>query len=339
MPVTAEVQREAPEAYIPSDRRIAIAAGRPLPERAHGAGMFADISGFTALTEALTDALGGHRASEALSAHLNRVFHALIAEVDRYGGSVIYFSGDAITCWFDGDDGLRATASAFAMQDALASEGRIEIAGGAAVTLGMKVAVTAGSARRFLVGDPEIQLADAIAGRTIDRLATAEGHARKGEVIADRATLGALHGRADLGEAREEFTIVRRLTVPVAPAPLEDPLRPLTDAEIRPWLLGPVYERLEAGRGEFLAELRPAIPMFVKFGAIDFENDPAAGAELDAFVRRVQAVLAHYGGNVLQLTIGDKGAYLYAIFGAPVAHEDDARRAVAAGLDVAALDP
>ena len=111
--------REAPEAYIPSDRRYAIAADRRLPERSQGTAMFADISGFTALTEALASYLGGHRASEELTRHLNRVFHALIAEVDRFGGSVIYFSGDAITCWFDGDDGIRAAAAAFAMQDAM----------------------------------------------------------------------------------------------------------------------------------------------------------------------------------------------------------------------------
>src|SRR6188472_1794667 len=110
---------DVPEAYIPSDRRAAIAAGVELPDRSEGAAMFADISGFTALTEALASELGGHRASEELTAHLNRVFGALIAEVDAYGGSVIYFSGDAITCWFDADDGIRAVAAAFAMQRAL----------------------------------------------------------------------------------------------------------------------------------------------------------------------------------------------------------------------------
>src|SRR3954464_52531 len=93
---TAALPREAPEAYIPSDRRYAIAAGRPPPERTTGAAMFADISGFTAPAAALALRLGGHRASEELTRHLNGVFHALIADVDRFGGSVIYFSGDAI---------------------------------------------------------------------------------------------------------------------------------------------------------------------------------------------------------------------------------------------------
>jgi class 3 adenylate cyclase len=283
----AVLPREAPEAYIPSDRRNAIAAGRGLPEHAAGSALFADISGFTALSEALAAKLSGHRASEELSRHLNRIFHALIEEVDRFGGSVIYFSGDAVTCWFEGDDGLRATASAFAMQRVLEGVGQITIPGGD-VALGMKVAVAVGPARRYLIGDPRIQLLDALAGRTLDRLADAEGHATRGDVIVDRATRERLEGCARLGEQRDAFTVVEELSAEVEEARLEAPPRPLTPEEVRPWLLGPVYERLRAGRGEFLAELRPAIPMFVRFGSIDFENDPEAGP---GAVRRQRAAV------------------------------------------------
>ncbi|MBN1660016.1 MAG: tetratricopeptide repeat protein, partial [Anaerolineae bacterium] len=42
-------------------------------------------------------------------------------------------------------------------------------------------------------------------------------------------------------------------------------------------------------------------------------------------------------GYLLQLTIGDKGSNLLAVFGAPVAHDDDETRAVAAALDLQAL--
>ena len=48
--------------------------------------------------------------------------------------------------------------------------------------------------------------------------------------------------------------------------------------------------------------------------------------------------MAGYGGNVLQLTLGDKGAYLYGVFGSPIAHEDDAARAAAAALDLRDLE-
>src|SRR5213593_1285498 len=107
------------EAYIPGDRRRALASGLPMPDRVRGAALFADISGFTPLTEALAKELGPQRGAEELTAHVNRVFHALIEDLDRFCGHVIYFSGDAITCWLDGDDGGRATACGLAMQQTM----------------------------------------------------------------------------------------------------------------------------------------------------------------------------------------------------------------------------
>jgi predicted ATPase/class 3 adenylate cyclase len=102
---------------------------------------------------------------------------------------------------------------------------------------------------------------------------------------------------------------------------------------LRPWLLPPIYERLRAGLGEFLTELRPVAALFLRFGGIDYEADDAR-ARLDAYIRWAQGVLAAYDGLLLQLTIGDKGSYFYAAFGAPSAHEDDARRAALAALEL-----
>src|SRR3970040_2465551 len=104
---------------IPADRRHALAQGVALPDRTWGAALFADISGFTPLAEALSLEHGPQRGAEELTRVLNAALDALISESDRYGGSVIGFSGDAITCWFDGDDGLRATTCGWAMQKAL----------------------------------------------------------------------------------------------------------------------------------------------------------------------------------------------------------------------------
>ena len=96
------------------------------------------------LTEALANELGSERGSEELTANLGRVFHAVIEELDRRGGDVIYFSGDAITCWLDGDDGTRATAAGLAMQEAMARVGRITTPAGTEVQLALKVAVAVG---------------------------------------------------------------------------------------------------------------------------------------------------------------------------------------------------
>ncbi|MGE5601931.1 MAG: tetratricopeptide repeat protein [Nitrososphaerales archaeon] len=335
---------DRPSAYIPIDRRYALARGETLPERSEGAALFADISGFTPLTEALALELGPRRGAEELTAHLNRVYDAVITELHRFGGVVIGFSGDAITCWLAGDDGRRATAAALAMQHAMRRFREVRTHSGRAVSMGMKVAVATGSARRFAVGDPGYCLVDTIAGATLERLATGEHLAGRGDVVVDEVTatnlaaaLVVTEWRVD-AEGGHRFAVAGGLNEAVQEQPWPDlPDDALTRDVQAAWLLPRVYERLSQGRGEFLAELRPAFALFVHFTGIDYDRDEEAPRKLDAFVRGVEQILARFDGSLIQLTIGDKGSYLYAAFGAPVAHEDDGVRACGAALELQAL--
>ncbi len=255
-------------------------------------------------------------------------------------GSVVGFSGDAITCWFDGDTGLRATACALIMQQAMKRFERVAIPSGQSVTLAMKAAVATGKARRFLVGDPQIQLIDVLAGAVLDHLAAAEHNTNKGEVVLDPSAVTSLGDEVEISDWREDevgqhYGVVSGLKTPVRLSPWPPlPDGALSEVQIRPWLLPPVFERLRSGQGEFLAELRPAVALFLRFGGIDYETDDDAVNKLDAYVRQVQHILEHYQGHLLQLTIGDKGSYIYAAFGAPQAHEDDAVRAISTALDL-----
>ena len=185
--------------YLPQDRLRALARGETLPDRTQGSALFADISGFTPLTETLRVALGPRRGAEELTRQLDAVFAALIAAVERFGGSVIGFSGDAMTCWFDKDDGRNALASAFEIQNAMLGFANIKVSADQSVQLSVKVAVAVGPVRRYMVGDPTIHYMDVIAGETMDRLAAAEQHAKKGEVIVDgrsARSLGAAAAKA-----------------------------------------------------------------------------------------------------------------------------------------------
>ena len=335
---------ESAAIYIPADRRLALARGESLPERISGAALFADISGFTPLTEALVNSLGPRRGAEELTRQLNRVYDALIDEVDRFGGSVISFSGDAILCWFQDTDNrasLRTVACALAMQSAMQPFAALTLPNGGTASLAMKAAIASGSARRFVVGDPAVQLIDAIAGATIARTADAEHLARRGEVWVDEATLLRL-GRAfrvtewrTSPETQERFACLNALEAPVSiEAPLYAAAETLSEAQASEWVLPAVYDRLREGLGEFLTELRHAVALFVLFEGIDYEADNTAGQKLDAFIRWAQEILTRYDGSLLALTIGDKGSYFYAAFGAPIAHEDDPRRAVSAALEL-----
>ncbi len=324
------------QVYLPQDRWRALARGVALPESTTGATLFADISGFTQLTESFTQALGPRRGAEELSRQINAVYDALIAAIEHYGGSVITFAGDAITCWFDSrsllslpaEPGECAVAAALALQATMA----------AFPALGLKVVVTSGPARRYVVGDPAQQWLDVLAGATLARLATAEHLAARGEILVDAALAAGLPIAAwRTAENGERFAVVPPSAHALLPAGASLPLTALPElipeaAVLRPYILPAVWEREQSGLGAFLTELRPAVALFLHFTGLDYDGDAEAQRQLNDFICRAQVLVARYEGALLQLNIGDKGSYLYAVFGAPIAHEDDARRAVQAAL-------
>ena len=87
-------------AYIPMDRRLALAQGLLLAEKEQGTALFADISGFTPLTQTLIRELGSKAGAEEVLRQINPLFETLIGLLHQYGGAVIGFAGDSITCWF-----------------------------------------------------------------------------------------------------------------------------------------------------------------------------------------------------------------------------------------------
>ncbi len=77
----------------------------------------------------------------------------------------------------------------------------------------------------------------------------------------------------------------------------------------------------------------------MRFPGLDYDADGAAGEKLHAYISWVQSIIARYEGTLIQLTVGDKGCYLYAAFGAPQAHDDDAARAIATALELRSPPP
>src|SRR5213592_3057222 len=88
------------------------------PRRFEAVALFADMSGYTGMSEAFS-ALGAAGAEE-LSELMNHHLGAAVEVVDRFGGSVGLFGGDSMSAIFPLDDRAdapgRAVASAMAIQ-------------------------------------------------------------------------------------------------------------------------------------------------------------------------------------------------------------------------------
>jgi adenylate cyclase len=319
--------------HLPSDRLQALIRGTDLPLEDEGSVLFADLTGFTPLTEHLLHHFGARRGAEELTQLLDAVYAPLIANVHGYGGSVISFSGDAITCWFPGRDAQPTIACGLAMQQAMAPFAIYDLAPHDQVSLTLKVAIATGPVQRFIVGDPTIQRIDILAGAPLARLTVLDPLARPGEVLVDAGLARSLHHdltisawRTDTGG--DQGAVVTGLRSAVG----WDAHRPSVLAELPvgldQWVAPTVLARLADSQATFLTELRPTVALFLRFG---IHGTPI---ELDAYIRWVQHVLRRYAATLLQVSIGDKGNSLYAAFGAPIAHEDDAIRAVRAAREL-----
>ena len=99
-----------------------------------------------------------------------------------------------------------ATACAIAMQKTMAELGVVVTPAGGTVRLAMKAAVAVGAARRFLAGDPGIQLMDVLAGRMIDALPRPSTSPREPRLC----SMGRRSHRSGTGSKSASFGAIRR---------------------------------------------------------------------------------------------------------------------------------
>ncbi len=330
----------------------------PLPGRVRGAIwqgslLFADLSGFTALSAAF--ATLGKQGAEEISSIITRLFSALTDELHTHHGALLKFGGDAITAFFPASElgalhPQRASQAALAMQQRMQAFAALRTRAGS-FSLRLRIGVHSGQVFAAQVGDAShVELV--VSGRNVNRVALAQEIAEPGEVVISEDTATHL-AQAALEPRQAGFSRLHQLDAPPPPAPAPAPswtsgrddlaeLEGLAQriAALRPYLpyglprrfLEPDEGALESG------EFRPVTVLFANFfpfsQALELLGDDVETAVqvLNAYYRRAQEVIHRYGGIVNKVDLATYGDKLMALFGAPSAHEDDPERAVRAAL-------
>ena len=149
---------------------------------------FADVSGFTQLSERL--ARSGRVGAEELTAILNDTFTALLDVALAAGGDLLKFGGDALCLLFDGPDHApRAVGAAVAMRAALRARGPVVTERGA-VTLRMSQGVHSGVFRVMTTGALQRELL--VIGPDVTRTLEMETAADAGEILVSPETASQL---------------------------------------------------------------------------------------------------------------------------------------------------
>ncbi len=139
-----------------------------------GTVLFADISGFTALSERLMSKMG-ERGAEVVTRVMNRAFGELVEIVLLEHGDLLRFGGDAVLAMFTGEGHVgRACRAAVDMSEAI---GHVETPGD---PLGISIGVATGEVIIDRVGSISQELI--VSGPTIDRMLAAESAASSGEI-------------------------------------------------------------------------------------------------------------------------------------------------------------
>ena len=283
---------------------------------------FADISGFTALAERLSQ--HGRVGGEELIETLSRVFGGMLESSRAYDGTLLKFGGDALLFLFRGErHALRAANAAVEMRRELrkAAEERTSVG---RLRLSMSVGLHSGPLHFFLVGSSHRELI--LAGPDVSRVTETEGSADAGQIAVSSATSAALPGQAT--RARDDGTLLlrwRKPTMqPTGPVAVE-PTSPAILRQLMPRALG---EFLDAGPPE--PEHRIACIAFVRFSGTDSiltqDGPDALAAALQSTVATAQKIFEAEGITLLTIDIDDDGGKLFLSAGVPIAGKDSEGR-------------
>lgn len=341
-------------AYVPTPVAGAIfqqpsVVTEPTARRFPAAVLFTDISGFTPLSELLSQA--GPTGTEELTHLINQYFTGMIEIVQAYHGQVVKFSGDALTVLFPALEISMQTAvrrageCALAMQSKMAEFANLKISRGSA-SLSMKAGIGAGNVLECNIGGVAGHWEYVVGGDPLAQVAKAEHYAQPGQTIlspfAWHEAQSFFNGFAVPGTPG--FIRLEEILTPLPASPPEvldwSQLEPVeasvAEKALRSYVPDTVKDRL-GEQSDWLAELRRITVLFIGIGGFDYEAADVA-ERLQDFLQAIQELVQRFEGSLNKVAVDDKGTVLLILFGAPpFSHEDDITRAVACALDLQAV--
>ena len=287
---------------------------------AEGSAVFADISGFTQLSEQLARR-GGREGAEQITDTIGGSFAAILKVAYEKGASLLKFGGDAQLLWFQGDGHAeRACTAAVRMRRELDVVGRIELPG-AKVTLRMSQGVHTGLFHFFAVGTSHLEMLPT--GPAWTRTVAMEHEANAGEILVSGET-AALLPKDCLGESRASGVLLEgeppghEASMPYIPRPNSPP-------DLTLHCLSPAIRAHVVGGGG-ASEHRPVTIAFIHYEGTDAlieQSGPAVAAEaLHQLVSVVEAATEEMEITFLGSDVDHDGGKLILTAGAPKATGD-----------------
>jgi len=271
--------------------------------------MFLDISGFTAMTKTLM--ANGKEGAEILPEVINKVFTPSIEIINKNGGFISIFAGDAFTSIFPIEKTtlLKALSSAIDINEKFNDIGLQKTKFGD-FTLSVKIGISVGNVEWKIIQSKK-QNSFYFRGEAINNCAYSEHNCEQGEIIFDQAVFSRIGNEIESNKKTRKYYLLKKINKIIPDISLN--LADQSNSNIEKFVPQSIINLKTKG------EFRDIVSCFISFTeSPDFEKS----------ISRMIELATKFGGYFNKVDFGDKGGVALIIFGAPVSYENNIERAL-----------
>lgn len=278
--------------------------------RMKNAVMFADISGFTALTETLADR--GKEGAEILSGIINEVFSPCIEFVYRRRGFITHFAGDSFMAVFE-IDCMDALLSAVDINNEFKRQ-HVKNTRFGDFKISVKIGISQGNIDWGITGSGN-ERTYYFRGKAVEGCAKAEKQCGVGDIMIDKHIY--LNAKDSISIKRYSDDYYKLLAVNYKRDYYDLPADDIDDNLLKLFVPAVIIDSRPVD------ELRDIVSIFLSLREIDREFE-----SLDYFSSNLKKLVKKWGGYFSRISFGDKGCTGLINFGIPLSYENNISRAL-----------
>ena len=292
-----------------------------------GSLMHCDVTGFTAMSEAL--AQSGKEGAEFMANILNQFFERMLGIANDWDGIQMKFGGDAMLLYFGGSDhACRAVACGLDMQKAMKEFSNVTVLQDS-YTLRMRIGIHSGKFYSASVGQENSLLHYMLLGHDVNKTADVEPMAEPGQVVASNETLQLLDthfktvktSHADIGEVKKHS--YTRQIKNASSTEIE------INQNLQRYLMPPI---VGGNTATLIGEHRRTTIVFIYIlrssELLASSGEAETLRQINDYMNYVLEGIEKYGGHLITSDVSEHGDKLLIAFGAPVSCENQEENAV-----------
>ncbi len=299
-----------------------------------GSLLFADLSGFTAMSEKLASL--GRLGGEKLAEIMNACFNSLLGRVFALDGDVIKFGGDAFLAYFSGDDSInRAYDCAGNLIKWISENGQITTPVGK-FSLGIHTGISDGEIYNLQLGEKRRE--HLFCGETVENCYAAADVAELGELALTESAASKL-GLADISRLKDDCYVFDNFDdVPgIDESSRGNDLRKQESETVRDFLVSGLENQLHFSDGSIEGEHRVLTNLFIGVNSLrkNLEADLEKSIEpINRYFTVINDIIERHGGAFARLDSSGSSEKMLIFFGAPLSTGKDAENCLKAILEI-----